>query len=357
MLLVTPLIPHHYSGREVAQIEGRLYGLDPTIEAFLDNPVSTFKAEGIKDKGLRVTVLSNIAEGCVNLVLSAPEGKEQAEECLDTVIKTALSSSVSPYGGSPAHASSLGNHGIYLSHLNVILGAHKRLTGSDKHERLNKRISTYLARRSLQDPHKHMRSYSTLKGKWPADHAVTLYSLYLFDQNYGESLSEKPIQEWLSYMKTKGTDSDTDLHVSEVTGGWSYSKHPRGCALSMTVRYMAAFAPEEAEALWKDYKKHFGTPVGFREYPPGVKIKADVDSGPIVPVLGVGVAATALAVGASNAVDDHLSYFQLQALATGTETTLNLLPSIGPIGEIQTISQSLLAETLQLSTSTVKAWY
>ncbi|MDP6945288.1 MAG: VCBS domain-containing protein, partial [Myxococcota bacterium] len=66
---------------------------------------------------------------------------------------------------------------------------------------------------------------------------------------------------------------DGDEVLSEVTGQAAAWRHPRGCALSWTVRYIHLFAPTRAAALWARYKDVFlvrkGIFAGFREWPPG----------------------------------------------------------------------------------------
>jgi hypothetical protein len=137
----------------------------------------------------------------------------------------------------------------------------------------------------------------------------------LHDQGYGTALAAEPTTRWLAFMEAEGTEPVWLLHRSELTGADATSALPRGCALSWTVRYMASFAPAQAEVLWRRYRAHFqvtkGPVTGFREWPPGVEGAADSDSGPIV--YGIGSSATAFAIGASRAVGDMETYRRLAA--------------------------------------------
>ena len=161
-----------------------------------------------------------------------------------------------------------------------------------------------------------MPSYPGKGLRWPADQATTLYSLALYDRVTGATLSRRPVAAWLAYIVRRGASKRWRLPLSEVTGRAGAWRHPRGCALSWTVRYMHGFAPARAARLWARYKEVFlvrkGIFAGFREWPPGIRRRADVDSGPIV-LGGVGAAATGLALGASRLVGDSATYYMLRA--------------------------------------------
>ena len=350
-----PVVEEHGT-KEDALHQG---ALDPIILDFLENPTQTFTAQKIpKEGGLRAMILSNIAEGCANLYVDDDDLKPTALYCIERAMEIAESNDVSPYNKPILQISDLGNQGIYLSHYNIILGAWKRVSESDNHKEANEQVSKHLAKKTVKDPYKHMRSYSHLEGRWPADQTATLYSLWLYDQNYGTDISSEPIAQWLEYMQTKATDEKTGLPVSEVTGKWGYSNYPRGCALSWSVKYMARFAPEEAEKVWDLYKEHFAVDfvigVGFREYPKGVERKGDVDSGPIIKELGgVGVAATGLAIGASNAIGDNTTYYKLKAV----EQAGTLAAASEQSKELTEAANSIHAKAISFSNNTITAWY
>ena len=288
--------------------------LDPAVEAFLARPWKTFAAHRVP-RSFRVIVLSNLALYCQNLQRRGHLSRQRAAHYLGALIRLATHRRLSPYRGRDLMRTRLGDHGLYLSHLNLMLGAHKAATGTDRFAVLNGRISRYLARRSLADPHRHMPSYPRNGLRWPADQAATLHSLALFDRNYKRRISRRPVAAWLSFLDRRGTSKRWGLPLSEVTGRAAYWRHPRGCALSWTVRHMFPFAPARAEQLWSRYKAGFlvrkGIFAGFREWPPGIRRRADADSGPIVH--GIGAAATGLALGASRVVGDHTTYAMLRA--------------------------------------------
>ena len=289
-------------------------GLDQAVDAFLARPWRTFAAHRVP-RNFRVIVLSNLAQYCLNLRRRGLLSRQGAGQHLGALIKIATHLRLSPYRGLDLTRVRLGDHGLYLSHLNLMLGAYKAATGRDRFAALNGRISRYLARRSLADPHRHMPSYPQSGLRWPADQAVTLHSLALFDRNFRRKISRRPVAAWLHFLDRRGTSKRWRLPLSEVTGRAAYWRHPRGCALSWTVRYMYLFAPARAGQLWSRYKEGFlvrkGFFAGFREWPPGIRRGADADSGPIIH--GIGAAATGLALGASRVVGDSTTYYMLRA--------------------------------------------
>jgi hypothetical protein len=343
----------------------------PTIQTFVEQPYALLHSEGvqipqdfaknnIRAEQVRIT-LSNFAEGCTNLGITYPELYDRAKECVETTAEIAMDPQLSPYQQPIEEVENLDGHGIYLSHLNIVLGAWKRLTGDDRYDGINKRISEHLAKESLADATYQISSYPEGhvwgKFRFPADQTATLYSLYLYDNNYDTDLSTEPIEEWLAFMEKEGTDSQSSLHISEITGTYPSAGVPRGCALSWSVRYMASFAPEEAEKLWTSYKaqykQNYGVFTAFREWPVGIEGEIDADTGPII--LGNGFAATAFASGASRAVGDIPTYIGLSVTEESAKVVVDMLSRYDPT--LQTLAESSLGVAIQLNGDTTISWY
>ncbi len=342
------------------------YHLNHTLEAFLKDPFVHLERQGLTRQDFQNNTiaaehvniaLSNLAEGCTNIGISDPQLYEEAKDCVATALMVALHPQLSPYDVPVQNVTDFGENGLYLSHLNIILGSWKSLTHDDSYGALNKKITEHLAQQTLQDPQKNIHSYPTLNYKWPADQTAVLYSLWLFDKNYGTEISKKPISEWMNYMDEKKTDKKTGLYVSEVTGEYPGADVPRGCAISWSIRYMAAFAPEKAAEQWEFYKQNFEQQywplAAFREWPVNYYGFSDVDSGPIL--AGNGVAATAFAIGTSRALGDEETYAQLQRTETVARFTAYTLARVGNDEgrEIRSIAESLLASAIDLNMHTI----
>ena len=97
-----------------------------------------------KGWGHDIAALSNMAEAITNLAISDPKRIDEYSFLINEVVKRALHSKVSPYRKDINKVHDLGKYGYYLEHLNIILGANKRVTGNDNYKNLNKRISLHL---------------------------------------------------------------------------------------------------------------------------------------------------------------------------------------------------------------------
>lgn len=276
------------------------------------NPrLARFLAERTWDdtpQSFRIIALSHLADGCAGQARAHPERSTEARTCIESALTL-------------ARALPPSRDGLFLTHLNLLYGAADQL-GPCLDEAEHARLSTELARRSLADPLKHAASYERVAFRWPADQAATLASLARHDAAHGTTLLAEPLAQWRTVM-SKRLDPKTGLPWSEVTGKAPGAKHPRGCAQSFITRYLAEADPTLAAEWWTLYREHFTVRVaglvGFREWPPGVERKGDVDSGPII--LGIGTAASAFAIAAAKSQGDELLAAQLEASAGAVMAT------------------------------------
>jgi hypothetical protein len=258
--------------------------------------------------GFRVIALSHMACGLANVAQLDASRRVEALSLIEETIRRALSAEVAPSSKFLEEPKGWGRGNLYLSHLNLILGAYRAAGGDGRFDALHGRLSRYLSEASAREPDFTLASFGGAD-KWPADQAVTLDSLYAYDRAHGTHLSDKPIRGWLDFMKAKMTDPELGLHDSHFTAGGRPSR-PRGCALSWSALYMAQFAPEEARRLYGDYRRqYFRSRLGlggFREWPPGENRGMNADTGPIV--LGIGFAASGLAIGPARLFGDRDAY-------------------------------------------------
>ncbi|MBA2662847.1 MAG: hypothetical protein H0U74_11160 [Bradymonadaceae bacterium] len=299
-----------------------------------------------------VIVLSHMASGMMNLATADPDRGEELGPLTAEIARRALM--LAPYKSDPRDVKDLGQHNLYHSHLNLILGIHRHVSSSKEHDTLHRRLSRHLSAMSLADGDFHARSYASFaSGKWPADQAVTLASLHLYDRIHRTSLSKAPIRGWLGEM-AKRTDAAHGLHHSALFKTLWYAEIPRGCGLSWTILYMAQFAPGEAGELYERYRSAYGSDVlgfgGFREWPPGAKHGFDVDSGPII--FGIGMAATGLGLGPARMFGDGASYAAIMRSATVFGA-----PSRGLFGGRRYRLAPLVGEAMLFNGTTARLWF
>lgn len=331
------------------------------VEDHISGPFDGYAQRQVLAEQFSVVALSHFAAGLMNVAVEEPRHKERLARLTGELVRRARATTVSPYRQDPADVDDLGDRGLYLTHLNIILGVHRHVSGSDEHDRLHTRVSKHLARKSRGGDW-HARSYPLSKAQegdaganaWPADQAATLASLYLYDRTRGGRLSRPLIKSWLSYMKRKKMrHEETGLPRSAVSTTPDYADLPRGCGLSQTVLYMAQFAPKSARALYEDYREHFARDVlgftGFREWPEGMDKGMDVDSGPIV--LGVGVSATGIGIGAARLMADDRLYTGSMRAASTFGLPLSLA------GSRVYVTSPLLGDAILFHGTTARPWF
>ncbi len=333
------------------------------IDAHLSGAFQGYDSGDVLHDHFKIIALSHMAYGYMNLASARPEQRAQHfGPHITEVTARALDARTSPFKRRPEEVKDFGDHNLYASHLNLILGIHRHITGDTTHDALHTRLSKHLRKMSLRDGDAHARSYPRPRHlkeratayKWPADQSVTLLSLFMYDRTRDATLSKEPIKAWLGKMKSASMrDKTTGLPLPTLDKKSNYARSPRGCALSWTVLYMHQFAPKQAVELYGNYRSQYGADVlgfgGFREWPPGEDRGMDVDSGPIV--LGVGVAATGLGVGPARMMKDSRHY----ALAMRSATTFGLPTLLLP--ERHYLSSPLLGEAILFGGVTATPWF
>jgi hypothetical protein len=299
--------------------------LPPTVRALLDDGTYT-ETPG----GFRIITLSHVADGCA---AQAQDDGPGARVCVEQVLTRARERQ--------AKGSVEQMEGIVLTHLALILGDGDA-TGPCLDEALHRQAAESLVQRSMRDATGHAAGYRNTRDRWPADQAATLAAIKRYDDAHGTHLVDEPLAKFQQHM-TKAMDAKTSLPWSEVHGDKS-GKHPRGCALSYSVRYLAEVDKDRARRWWTAYKQHYlvdrGVLVGFREWPPGVERKGDIDSGPVV--RGVGAAATAFGIAAARAMDDDMLAVRLEATAAVVEAGVSQLAP-----QAKRVASSTMAEAIR----------
>lgn len=273
--------------------------------------------------GFRVVTLSFLADACATIAAHDPDKRAAGRACV--VRSLELARRTRPPGLRVERA----DHGLWLSHFALILGAADRL-GPCPDAKEHEEIATALARRTLREPTAHVPSFPGVAFRWPADQTATLASLTRFDRAHAAHLADEPVRRWRARVLDKTMDAKLGLPWSEVTGKAKGARDPRGCALSWQTRYLNEFDPTLAGQWWDRYKGAYLVDklvlVGFREWPPGRDRPADIDSGPIVQ--GVGSAATALAISAARATGDNILARRLEATASLVESAAGASPKL-----------------------------
>lgn len=324
------------------------------MEAHFAEPFTGYAQYSVLTPQFGVILLSHSALGFLNVVQSTPELRARACASLEHVAARAFDSRVSPYERDPREVERFEDYNLYLSHLSLVLGARRMACGdgaAGDDDAFHTRINAHVREHSLTSHNAHARSFPYSE-RFPADQAATLASLYLYDLTHDTELARDPIDAWLQTMALPENLAEHGLHRSSLDDEYPHAQNARGCALSWTSFYMPQFAPDEARALYEGYREHYAVEVaglgGFREYAPGVDAGADADSGPIV--LGMGVAATGLALGAARLHNDSSTYHRLMQTAASAGA-----PAALGTGRSYLLA-AMLGEAILFHATTARRW-
>ena len=272
-----------------------------TFDELAADPLGVLLADRHTPGGFRMIALSHTAEACLGRWQSGLWEKSRAVACADAVASAALDVRLSPYGAPIREVGDLGNHGLLLSHLAVVLGVRDVLHPEACDAALHDRIAAHLEALALASDAGVGPSYPSSASRWPADQAATLYALRLSRDAHAIDHLSAPLARYLAWLPADR------LPRSELTGSSPDADLPRGSAIAFTVRYLASVSPLHARDLWtraveEGFVVDLGPLVALREWPPGVERAPDIDSGPIVE--GLGASATAFGQAAAAAIGD-----------------------------------------------------
>mgnify|MGYP006148736303 FL=1 len=312
-----------------------------------------------KGWGQDIVALSNMAEALTNIAIQNPNNMKKYKTLVLKVAHRAMDKSVMPYKSKTLMTvKNYGKHGYYLEHMNIILGACGRC-GVVDYKDLNEAISKHLIKLSMGQHNFHAPLMPNVKMRWSADQAAIIYSVWLFDKNYGTRLHVELKEKWLLYMSCHMTHKNTGLFETEVMRKKSYSFQPRGCAIAYLIHYMSRFEHKIALDQWEKFNQHMSAKLfgftGYREYLPEYKGRWTPDSGPIV--FGMGVAASGLALNAATSVGDVNGAKHLKASVGSLIGLCRIIDHIPLLNKISRVGTDLLASSIYLNAITKVDWY
>jgi len=322
------------------------------LRSFVADPATALLEDRGTIRGFRVITLSNAAEACLRHAASGRWSRDEARDAVARLAATARDPRFRPF---PAEGP-YGHHNLYATHWLIVLSVLGRLDPLHSELQPGPALARHLTAASLSHPSGLARSFPSSEARWPADQAATLYALTLADHTFGLDLASAPVARYTAVVPARES-TVPGLPVSEWTGTRPLHDHPRGSAVTWSVRYLADVAPDLARAWWEAGRPVFASEGlglrGFREWPPDDDHPADVDSGPIL--LGMSAAATAFAIGASRAVDDCATW---HALARTRSIVDELVAdpdaaSFGGVQAMRTVQQSVLAVAIAANQATI----
>lgn len=144
-----------------------------------------------------------------------------------------------------------------LSHAAVVLANYQELTQISKYEERWKQVITYLHNGITRSQYKHLASRPQDMALRPADNAVALYALKLFDDFHGTTHAERAGKDWSNYIRKELQYEDTKLPCAGFTTTNRCRLSPVGGSLAMLNVYAAGSAQPISKDFWREFRYYY----------------------------------------------------------------------------------------------------
>ncbi len=246
---------------------------------------------------------------------------------------------------------------LYLGHLNLMLGCYRLISGDDRFNTLNDKISQSLHSRYSNTECMNLESYSG--SIWVPDNTVALASLKLYSENTGNNF-DAICSEWVAYSKSHFIDKKTGVLYSTINPRTGQAEEePRGSMLGWSIMFIYQFDEVFANELYLNYKKHFSNNrFGFKLFQERHDSRktsgGDIDSGPII--RGYSIPANEFALSNAILAKDYKTARKLERLIKiGTKTIIENNELRYEL-KFADITISPMAEALVLHSITIRKW-
>lgn len=149
---------------------------------------------------------------------------------------------------------------------------------------------------------------------WTFCNTVALAALRVSDSSTGEDHSAL-LHEWVAMARARLVDADTGMLVSSFRHDGTHLDGPEGSSVFLAAHMLTLVDPSFAREQYRLAREHLGVSfAGFgwaREWPTSWEGPADIDSGPIVPVVDASAGASGMALLGAAAFDDDAWLEQL----------------------------------------------
>ena len=255
-----------------------------------------------------------------NMGLREPAAKDQYLAAVDRIIDNTLRLEkergfrffLMDYAHGAAFVSQPARSLFVDSEIALMLGARRLVEEKPEYKPLlTDRVNT-MARYMRKSPVLCAESYPD--ECWMFDNVVALAALRIADVLDGTDHSEF-INAWLDTAKRKLVDGKTGLLISSCMFDGYHKDGPEGSTIWLVAHCLQLLDPALARDQYRRARSLLGRSVlGFsyaREWPPSWRGPADIDSGPVIPVLGASPGSSGLAILGAAAFGDREFLSQL----------------------------------------------
>lgn len=300
-----------------------------------------------------------------NIAIQNPEFKAETSEAIEVCIEKMLTDTTFYYYfGTPVEPPLPLDDEIsafYFGHLNLMLGAYRKLNPKNEHVQLHDSISSILAEEICKNPCNMVASYPNQT--WVSDNSVVYASLALHSKLTGSSYMEIA-DAWIETLREKHLTEDGLFYTQiDVNDNCKDIEEPRGSNIPYFVLFAKDFAPVFCEELFESYVEHhsdyylLGRVFLERKGNHETNWSGDIDSGPVV--YGYSLPATGMGFGAAVALEEYQlanDMYRLFKLGTATKTD-SLGGTYYSLRFREDINYSPLTEAIMLYMETQCTWY
>lgn len=253
---------------------------------------------------------SMLSASLYNIARTYPETKEESIAHIDSLIQIVLSPEIRKYDKlrwSEDPIKSLDgekSHVSYLSHLALMIGHYKFMSGSDRYDELYDRLCQTMYRRISQTPILNIPTYPG-EPIYVPDMLVAIVALNDYAKLNNGKYSDI-VNRWIEKAKNEWLDNGTGLLVSFLDDKGKTNDPVKGSYTALNCYYLTMIDAEFAKSQYDKLKSLF-----FQCYPlSGVKeyhdrscwLGIDIDAGPII--LNLSPSGTAFAIGSATYFED-----------------------------------------------------
>jgi len=290
------------------------------IQTLLGGPTSELGAQHQASGEWDFMGRTYVAWSLANMALRDPQAKASYLEKMDKIISETLAVEkdngfqyfllpywrARPFVANPPRS-------IFVDGEIALMLALRRLVDDNPEDKraLEERVSVITERMS-SGPVASAESYPD--ECWTFCNAVALAALTVSDVLDGTDHSPLA-RRWIETAKAKLTDAKTGLLVSRYAYDGTVMEGPEGSTLWMVIHALAVVDPAFARDQYEKAKSELaGSILGFgyaAEWPAEAKGHADIDSGPVIPLLDVSAGSSGLALVAAKTFDDEPYFTKL----------------------------------------------
>ncbi|MEM6396345.1 MAG: hypothetical protein AAF741_08365 [Bacteroidota bacterium] len=144
---------------------------------------------------------------------------------------------------------------FFLAHAACIIGHYQHTSKDETYSDEFQRSAEYLGRNMTKSPYKMLVSRPTENLFRPADNAVGIYAISLYDGYYATQFLTPTMEDWLKYVASELTYRESRLPCSSFSETDRCRYAPNATSLGIAYAYLAAATPDVPEGVHTGYKE------------------------------------------------------------------------------------------------------